>query len=342
MVHLWQTFLLPSLFLGIANAVPNPPHSNPAIRTIYEFPNETWVENIAVRSNGKLLLNLLSTPQLYELSPFNPTPGSAKLLHTFPFVTGLTGISEIQPDIFAVVAGNWSVETFSTTPGSWSIWKVDFKHRKNNLPAVSKIADLPKASFLNGMTLLAPGSPYLLIADSVLGVVWRLNYLTAEYEIILESPLMQPHPGPILLGINGIHVFDSSVYFTNSFQGLFARVPVNLYGPNAGSATGDYEVIANNGVGDDFAFDKEGNAYITQDPSDALQVVAQDGKVTVLAGNVNSTIVEGDTADAFGRTTLDENTLYVVTNGGIAGDVPGTQITGGKVIAVDVQALLSK
>jgi sugar lactone lactonase YvrE len=191
------------------------------------------------------------------------------------------------------------------------------------------------------MTLLASGSPYLLIADSVLGVVWRLNHLTSKYEIALESPLMQPPTGPVLLGINGIHVFDSFVYFTNSFQKLFARVPVNLQGPDAGLATGDYEIVANNGFGDDFTFDKEGTAYITQDPGNGLELVNQEGKVTLLAGNVNSTIVEGDTADAFGRTKWDEDILYVVTNGGIAGPVPGTKITGGKVIAVDVQALLS-
>lgn len=339
MIHVWLTLLFPFLFFGLVKAIPTRPFS---VRTIYEFPNETWIENIGVRSNGNLLLNVLSTPHMYELNPFNPVPGSAQLLHTFPFVTGLAGIAEIQPDVFAVVAGNFSLETFSSTPGSWSVWKVDLNHQDNdNLPAVSKIADVTQASFLNGMTLLAPGSPYLLIADSVLGVVWRLNFLTSEYEVILESPLMQPPPGPIVLGINGIHVFDSSVYFTNSFQGLFARVPVNLFGPDAGSATGDFEVVANNGVSDDFAFDKAGNAYITQDPGDALQLVTQEGKVTVLVGNVNSTIVEGDTSDAFGRTAFDENILYVVTNGGIAGAVPGTKITGGKVIAVDVQALLS-
>ncbi|KAE9366931.1 hypothetical protein N431DRAFT_548625 [Stipitochalara longipes BDJ] len=340
MFQLWQTLLLPSFLFTVANAVPATLPS-PAIRTIYEFPNETWVENIAVRSNGNLLLNLLSTPTLYELNPFNPAPGSAKLLHTFPFATGLAGIAEIEPDVFAVVAGNWSLKTFTTTPGSWSVWKVDLNQGWNNLPTVSKIADVTKASFLNGMTLLAPGSPYLLISDSVLGVVWRLNFLTSEYEVILESPLMQPAAGPILLGINGIHVFNSSVYFTNSFKGLFARVPIKLDGPDAGSATGEYEVVANNGVGDDFIFDKVGNAYITQDPSDALQLVSQEGNVTVLAGNTNSTLLEGDTADAFGRTNWDENILYVVTNGGIAGTVPGTQIVGGKVIAVDVRELLS-
>jgi hypothetical protein len=335
----WQSFLILAFLFRIVLANPTPKSS---IRTIYEFPNETWIENIAVRSNGNLLLDLLSTPQIYELDPFNPAPGSAQLLHTFPFATGLAGIAEIQPDVFAVVAGNWSLETFSTTPGSWSVWKVDFTHKdRNNLPAISKIADVTKASFLNGMTLLEPGSPFLLIADSVLGVVWRLNFLTSEYEIILESPLMQPPPGPILLGINGIHIFGSSVYFTNSFQGIFARVPVSLSGSDAGSATGDFEVVANNGVCDDFTFDKKGNAFITQDPGDALQLVTPEGKVTVLVGNVNSTIVEGDTSDAFGRTVFDDNILYVVTNGGIAGAVPGTQITGGKVIAVDVQAFLS-
>jgi hypothetical protein len=51
--------------------------------------------------------------------------------------------------------------------------------------------------------------------------------------------------------------------------------------------------------------------------------------------------LEGDTAASFGRTKWDENVLYVVTNGGIAGAVKGTQITGGKVLAVDVKALLS-
>jgi hypothetical protein len=69
--------------------------------------------------------------------------------------------------------------------------------------------------------------------------------------------------------------------------------------------------------------------------------VTPKGVVTVLAGNVNSTILEGDTAASFGRTKWDENVLYVVTNGGIAGAVQGTQITGGKVLAVDVKALLS-
>jgi hypothetical protein len=325
-------------------ALPHPPSSPPKspIQTIYEFPNETWVENIAVRSSGQLLVTIITTPDLYQVDPFSSSP--ATLVHSFPHATSTLGIAEIQPDVFAVVVGNWSTTTFSTTNGSYSVWEVDlrpFELGENGITtkaAVSKIADIPEASFLNGLTLLAPLSPYLLIADSGLGVVWRVNYLTGEYKIVLDNALFKPVPGQVVLGINGIHTRDSSLYFTNSFQKLFGRVPIS----SVGTATGPYAVIAYNGLGDDFAFDIEGNAYITQDPSDSLEQVTPEGKVTVLAGNVNETVMEGDTAAAFGRTWGDFKTLYVTTNGGIAGAVAGTSIVGGKVLAVDVLALLAQ
>jgi hypothetical protein len=337
------------VFVSLSSLIPALPHPSPTskspIQTIYEFPNETWVENIAVRSSGELLLTLITAPDLYQLNPSSPT--EAILIHSFPTATSLLGIAEIQPDVFAVVVGNWSITTFSTISGSYSVWKVDLRPFKldndgemASKPAVTKIADIPEASFLNGMTLLAPLSTYLLIADSALGVVWRLNYLTAEYEIALDNELMKPVPNflNVVLGINGVHTRDGYLYFTNSFQKLFASVPISAQG----TATGPYKVIAYNGLGDDFAFDASGNAYITQDPADALELVTPEGKVTVLAGSTNSTILEGDTAAAFGRTRRDSETLYITTNGGIAGLVAGTSVVGGKVLAADVPALLSQ
>jgi hypothetical protein len=339
----WSTYLLSFLPLtSLIAALPQPRSTSTsnAVHTIYEFPNETWIENIAVRANGNLLLTLISTPSLYELNPLIPNP-EAKLIHSFPPFTSLLGISEIQPDVFAVIAGNWSTTTFTTTNGSYSVWKVDLNTPPHSPAKTEKIASIPEASFLNGMTLLSPSSPYLLISDSGLGVVWRLNYLTGEYKIILDSPLMKPVAGQLLLGINGIRVLPGTnlIYFTNSFQYILARVPVYLTGPEAGSASGNYTVVATTGFADDFTFDGQGNAYVTQDPGDAVEVVSFEGEVKVLVGSENSTVVEGDTADAFGRTERDRGTLYVVTNGGIAGLVNGTRIVGGKVLAVDVEAL---
>jgi hypothetical protein len=321
-------------------ALPQSPSSSPAwpIQTVYEFPNETWIENIAVRPSGELLVSIITSPDLYQVDPLASAP--ARLIHSFPQATSALGIAEIQPDIFGVITGNWSAESFTTTNGSYALWKVNLTSfncdefgNVDRKPVVSKIADIPGASFLNGLTLVAPSSPYLLAADSGLGVVWRINYYTGEYKIVLDDALMKPVPGQLaVLGINGVHTREGYLYFSNTFQYILARVPISPQG----TSTGSYEIIANIGLCDDFAFDKKGNAYISQDAGDALEQVTPAGKVTVLAGNTNSTILEGDTAAAFGRTTLDSNTLYIVTNGGIAGHPAGSSIVGGKILAVNI------
>ena len=130
------TILLGFLFTfsNIVQALPNPPSPSPnPIQTIYKFPNETWVENIAVRSSGQLLVTLATTPDVYQIDPFSsPTgaPSTATLIHSFPDATSTSGIVEIQPDIFAVAVGNWSTATFSTTNGSYSVWKLDLRPLK--------------------------------------------------------------------------------------------------------------------------------------------------------------------------------------------------------------------
>jgi len=327
-----------SLVLSLPNSVVS---HDITVREVWQFPNETWVENIAIRPNGQILVTIGSSPELYQLHPFgNRNP---ELIYQFPGATGVLGIAEIEPDIFAVIAGNFSIQTFSSTNGSYSVWAVDMRTTESqDSDRVScgahavKITDIPEASFLNGMTLIDEGSQFVLIADSELGVVWRLDFRTGDYEVILDNALMKPIPGESPIGINGLHTRDGFLYFTNSIQGILARVPIH---PN-GSEAGAYHIVANTGAADDFTFDQAGNAYVAQDPGDALEKVTPSGQVKVILGGVNSTIVEGDTAAQFGRTLLDRFTLYVTTNGGIAGRVSGTEVVGGKVLAVDMPALL--
>lgn len=331
--------ILPFLYQPICALPHAAPHPTYPIRTVFEFPNETWVENIAIRASGELLVTTISSPAVFQVDPFLSVP--AKVIHTFPGSLSTLGIAEIQPDIFAVITGNFSLAAFSSVKGTYSLWKVDMTDIKCDdlisKPTATKIADIPEASFLNGLTLVEKSSPYLLASDSSLGVVFRINHVTGEYKIVMDNALMKPATGQII-GINGVHTRDGYLYFTNSFQLIFARVKVS----SEGTATGPYEIVAESGLGDDFAFDSAGNAYIAQDPGSALEQVTPAGKVTVLAGNVNSTILEGDTSAAFGRTRSDSETLYVVTNGGIAGHPADTNIVGGKVLAVDIPALLKQ
>ena len=94
------------------------------VETMFQFPNNgSWVDNIALRSDGSLLLTRLDVPEVWSV---NTTSGNATLAYAFPNVTSRFGISEIDTDVFAVVVGNFSTETYVPTAGSFSLQKLDF------------------------------------------------------------------------------------------------------------------------------------------------------------------------------------------------------------------------
>ena len=312
------------------------PHSATSIRNVWEFPNETWVENIAARLNGQLLVTFISSPVVYQVDPFGAkTPA---LVHEFPESLAALGIAEIQHDIFAVISGNWSDKTFSGTTGSFSVWKVDVRSFESGVdgriisPAtVTKISDFPEGVFLNGLTLLDKNMGTILIADSGAGVVLKVNTNSGEHEVIIDDPLMKPKPGVFpVLGVNGIHIHDGFLYFTNTFENTFNKVPIH---PD-GAAIGPAMTVSHDGPGDDFAIDAAGNAYVTQGAENTVVEITAEGGGFTIVGNLNSTVIAGSTAAQFGRTLLDRNVLYVTTNGGIAGPVDGYIIDGGKVVAI--------
>ena len=95
--------------------------------------------------------------------------------------------------------------------------------------------------------------------------------------------------------------------------------------------------------GDDFTVDRDGNAWITQDPLDQLTLVVGDGKhkgeVVTVAGAPDTGVVTGATSCRCGRGERERDVLYVVTNGGLASPVDGV-VVGGKVLGFDVRGYL--
>jgi hypothetical protein len=77
---------------------------------IHQFPNHTWVENLAVHQNGQIVVTILSAPELYQVDPFH-TDSPPTLIHHIPGVLGLLGIVELQHDVFYIIVSNWSVST---------------------------------------------------------------------------------------------------------------------------------------------------------------------------------------------------------------------------------------
>ncbi|CAN9119877.1 unnamed protein product [Alternaria sp. RS040] len=315
MFHLstFITFLAISILRApLVAAAALPASSQASVRQIYQFDNGTWVENIAVRSNGNLLVTLIDRPSL------------------------LLGITEMSPDVFVFIAGNFSIARARSDAASYSVWQIDFNRGDlAKCEKVSEIEALPEASFLNGMTTLDREQGTVLISDSVLGLVWRLNVWTGKYDVVLEDETMKPAEGtPLVLGINGIDIFNGYLYYTNSLKGFFCRVEIDT---STGEAVGPYETLQTDlPGGDDFVMSADGVAFIAQNSGNSLERVDVDGTRSLIAGGLNTTVVAGATSAAFGRTWKDKGVVYVVTSGGQAAPVNGTYTEGGKVVAVTV------
>jgi hypothetical protein len=300
-------------------------------KVLYQFPLPTWIENLAVRSNGELLLTILTSPELYLLNPSDPK--EALLVHKFEDVFGLTGIIEAKEDVFYVAGSNYNLATSSNEAGSDFVWEVDMtSFSKDSKANIKKIAHLTGAGLLNGVELFSKEEGTILIADSEIGVVWKANVNDGKVENIIEVDEMKPLPPPALqIGINGLKVRDGYLYWSNTGLKLFCRIKID----GEGKAIGPVEFLERDILIDDFVFDKKGNAWLTTHGMNTLAVVKPGGGVVTAAGSIDKLTVAGGTACQFGRTSSDGDILYFVTTGGMSAPVNGTEVEGGKVVAIN-------
>ncbi|KAL6717265.1 hypothetical protein ACLMJK_005180 [Lecanora helva] len=308
-------------------------------RLVYEFPNGTFVENIAVRSSGSVLTTIITSPDLYLINPLDANP-RANLVHRFPSGFSLLGITETTPDTFFVVVSNFTVSTASTAPGSNTIFRVAFDSPNATATAsITHVATIEDAKLLNGLTTL--NNHTILAADSGRGQVWSVNTDTGVAKIVISDPLMAPTSpnGLNSIGINGLHLRDSStLFFTNTAQALLAKIHINLDGIPKSPAT----LVARSFKGtayDDFALSRtSGNAFLATGSGNSIaRVNVEDGNQRIVAGNINSTDIAEPTSAAFGRTTADRSVLYVTTAGGLVIPVNGDEIVGGQLVAVSIR-----
>ncbi|CAM6083695.1 unnamed protein product [Calypogeia fissa] len=318
------------------------------VRTVYQFPNNTFVENLAVRSNGQILVSILTSPLLYLFNSVQIGPPT--LLHNFSAsALGVAGIAEYQPDIFAVITGNVSFAADSVGPGTWAVWSVDLRGVESQLdntlyppPKIHKIADIPEASFLNGMTLLSRENGTLLVGDLVGGNIVKLTVKTGAYEVVINNTFTATGTATGNLpaaGVDGLHVRDGFVYVTNFGKFLFAKIPIDGDGMPTGNGTLIAHTLAPGDQFDDFTFDCHGNAYVVTGAGNSVERISPDGsRQVIIAGSVNSTTIAEPTSAAFGRGEFDKHVLYVTTGGGFAVHSPGNPIVGGQLVAITTDA----
>ncbi|CAF9925623.1 MAG: hypothetical protein HETSPECPRED_005874 [Heterodermia speciosa] len=298
---------------------------------LYQFPNGTFVENLAVRPDGSILLSFITSPDLYLLHPSSPNP-TPHLLHRFTNATSTLGITETSPDTF-ILAVTTILTAAQGLPGSSSLWRISFPFPKSTSPEITLAARIPAVVTPNGLVTL--NRRKILLADSAQGLVFAVDLETGVSTVAIgaEEPLFANRGRPI--SVNGLKIRGSRLYFTNTALNLLGRVEIDR---STGAARGLAEEVVEalppgKGYGD-LALGGGGVAYVTNAAGNFVERVdVRRRRQVVIAGEVNSTEIAEPTAVALGRGG-EEDVLFVTTGGGLLIPVNGGEIVGGQVVAI--------
>jgi hypothetical protein len=111
--------ILVCLFIACPLLQAFPLATNNAVSTLWTFPNETWIENLAIRQNGAVLCTSINRAAIYQVDPFSHV---AATVHQFdPASESVLGIAEIENDVFVVVTAKIDLTTNKASHGSANI-----------------------------------------------------------------------------------------------------------------------------------------------------------------------------------------------------------------------------
>jgi hypothetical protein len=243
------------------------------LTTIASFPTHYFLESLAVRADGSILVTVANRDELWYVPPAGNAEVDPVLLATFSH--SAMGIIEVTPDVFYLATS--PVVEYQTailadrsyiSPESY-LHRLDLRGWTPGIPVTAEaVLRFPEpARGLNGSCLVAPG--VVLIADCFAGLIWRVDLPadggTATARVWLKHDSMAHDadgPMPDQPGINGVQYAARTnyLYYTSTAQELFMRVRVDA---DTHDPAGEPEFVAGGMMGDDFCLDEDaGVAYI--------------------------------------------------------------------------------
>lgn len=303
----------------------------PEIRHLGQLANETFLENIAMRPNGAILVTqLLREPNVYIINNPESRHTSLELVTALPFgnsSVGITQISDIDGLETWVVTGADFVDGRTPVSGTYTAYTMQFKNKHNDKVKLRKITALGAAGVsANGIISSDDYPGIVFIADSFTGQIGRLDVARRRFQQgVWKYPELSAPEGQ-RLGINGIKIWKSHLYWTNSQRLAVYKVPITKSGwpvPNAvPQMVADISDIAS--ILDDFTMDSRGNIWIaTNLDNTVIFVDAKTGENKIVAGGLQDFVLMGVGALAVGRESWGEITLYGATSGGLERPING-------------------
>ncbi|KAM0194329.1 hypothetical protein ACHAPI_007090 [Fusarium lateritium] len=298
--------------LASAGAVFYSKTSLPQVHEIVQLPN-VWIENVALRSNGDLLLTAFTENKIYALNTAQSPPKPHAVVE-INGVNALSGIAEVGQDVFAVTGGVFEGGSYLNNTMSLSLLKFS-----GNGVSVQNVFEKSKYGPVNGIVVLPHHRHIILAADSARGEILRIDTTTGHIEVaIKDDQLAAIAGGPFPAGVNGIKIFKNYLYFTNSARQSFGRVKIDKMGNKIGDIQTIAKLEGSQYAPDDFAVDEHGNAYVVFWQDRVIKITPQ-GKQTVIVDG----LLAGPTSAVFSK---DYKILYVVTSGQNDANVSGGQV----------------
>ena len=317
------------------------PHFFPLpLRDIHKFPLLTYLQDVAIASNGDIYMTtVFPDASIYCVSGATNTTATASLVHKFGDLNAATGIIETQPGIFTFLAGKQS-DLGVGIHGTFGVFELDTTHGK---PNITELVHVPDGGLIVGVIPLPDVPNTLLVSDSTLGKVWRINTVTHECKEVLHDVSMNPPAwAPLPFGIGGIQLHKGYLYFVLCFEARIYRIRFTEDGYPAPGAEVELVFELRSIYIDNFVIGPGDHDIIwaATNADNRLFAIKPDGIATVVAGAPDELTLAGVVAGAFGRLSGDTKTLYLVTAGGLLNPINGSLFEGGKVAAVDTTTFL--
>ncbi len=274
----------PSLRPAVAQSAPE---------ILARFPNGTFLENLVVLPDGRVLFTNYFAR---TLEAWSPAVGHARFGEVPQHPVSLTALEDGRHAV--VVHGVAFNRGPDAMRGEAAVLIVDGNGR------VERRIVLAEAVFPNGAHLLAPQR--LLVADSVLGLVWAVDLGSGAATRWLADPMFAPVQGQPYPGVNGIKRSGDALLLSNSAQRLMLRQALS-----GDRADGAPVLAARMGSGvDDFDVAPDGTIFAATHAEGIARLAPGESSPSVIAAPG----VEGSTAVAL---TPDGRGLYALGTGGL-------------------------
>jgi hypothetical protein len=292
------------------------------LTTVASFPENYFLENLAVRVDNSVLITALNRKELWYVPAHATKSAKPVLLQTFDQLA--LSLTEVEPDVFYLCTSNVYTDHKS------SLHRIDLRNWSvGNRIQPQKVLDFPdRVGGLNGSCLI--GRRTILVADSIAGLIWRVDLpsdgATPVARVWLRHESMGYYPGqmkPEQPGINGIQHAPKLdyIYYTATAKKLFMRVQVN---PETLDATGQPEHVSVGRMADDFGIDEDaGVAYVTTHRENTIDCIsldpAKNNERHIVAGDPFTEELIGPSSGAWSRL---RKVAYFISDGGTASPPP--------------------